>query len=107
VTQREIITLNKRLAVANKRAVDAEVRLFRQEEETGAVRMQYDRLQDALGRLYDVGHAIEPSTLNGAANSEFVRLVSSVKDLRELSAALAAAKPFLKPRGRNAKTPTQ
>ena len=102
----KLSAIKKKLAVANSRAIAAEVRLFRQEEETGAVRMQYDRLQDALGRLYAVGHAIEPPVIRGA-DSDFVKLITAVKDLRELSAALFMVKPFLKPQGRSNVASTQ
>ena len=69
---REIESLRKRLSIANARAVEAELRLFRREEECGATKASYQALQGVLEQICNAAH-IE---------------------------ALIAAKPFLK--GQNA-----
>ena len=73
---REIESLRKRLSVANSRAVEAELRLYRREEECGAAKAAYQALQDVLERICHPDHID----------------------------ALISAKPFLKSRETNVKT---
>ena len=101
---REIDALRKRLAIADKRAVEAELRLFRREEECGATKAAYDHLQGLLARLYNASNGMSCTNLHRFG--DIVAIVTHKKDADKLNEAIAATKSFLRSRGLNAPSPS-